>query len=229
MENNPMAQITHEEARRLINFNADQPLDLNTGSILDAHLNECVECKKYASELSQLENHLRKMKHNFYLRPTPLHLHQIMYRSKGMDFGSLNNTMVTRITMLVMTFIVVSIISWQFLSSSLAGPAIPYTAIPIPTPSKHFVTSTNADFILLNCNYVPYKIQQGDTLDGIALQFSVSKEAILDFNGMKEEEIKSSMQIKIPTCNHAPTVTIGISSSTITITPQFEPITLTPG
>jgi hypothetical protein len=66
-------------------------------------------------------------------------------------------------------------------------------------------------------------------MDSIALQFSVSKETIMDFNGMKEEEIKPSMQIRIPTCSRTPTVTSEVLNSTITITPQFEPITLTPG
>ena len=112
-----MSQITHEEARRLINFNADQSLDANTGSILDAHLNGCTECRKYASELDELENLLRKMKHSLDLRPAPLHLDQIMHRSKGISFRFLNNTMVTRITTIVAAFIAVAIVTWQFLSS----------------------------------------------------------------------------------------------------------------
>jgi LysM repeat protein len=80
-----------------------------------------------------------------------------------------------------------------------------------------------------NCDYVSYQIQAGDTWDNIVLQFSVPKEIIMDFNEIKEEEIKPSTQIKIPACNHTPTVTSEGLDSTMTITPQFEPLTPTPG
>jgi LysM repeat protein len=229
MEDNLMSPISHEEARRLINFNADQPLDAKTGFVLDIHLNGCMECRRYASELNELENLLRKMKPGLNLRPAPLHLDQIMHQSKGTAFGFLNNVLVTRITTITAAFITVAIVTWQILSASSASPVIPYTAIPVPTPSTYFITSTNTDIMLLNCDYVPYQTQAGDTMDSIALQFSVSKETIMDFNEMKEEEIKPSMQIRIPTCSRTPTVTSEILNSTITITPQFEPITLTPG
>jgi LysM repeat protein len=227
MENSLMPQITHEEARRLIDFNADQSLDTTTGSILDAHLNGCTECRRYACELNQLENLLRKMKQNFHMRPTPLQLDQIKHRSEGAAF--LDSIMVTRIVPLVAALIAVTIVTWQFLSTNTVSPAIPYTAIPIPTPSTYFVTSTNTNFMLLNCDYVVYQIQAGDTWDNIALQFSVPKETIMEFNGMKEEEIKPATQLKIPACNHTPTVTTEGSDSTVTITPQYEPITPTPG
>jgi len=223
-----MSQITHEEARRLINFNADQSLDANTGSILDAHLNGCAECRRYASELDELENLLRKMNHSLNLRPTPLNLGQIMHRSKDTALGVLNNIMVTRIETTVAAFLIVAIVTWQFLSANVVSPTMPYTAIPIPTPST-YLTSTNANTLFLNCGYLSYQVQAGDTLDGIALRFSVSKEAIMDFNGMKEENINPAMQIRIPACEHTPTVTIDTPNSTVTITPQFESITPTPG
>jgi LysM repeat protein len=76
---------------------------------------------------------------------------------------------------------------------------------------------------------VLYQVQAGDTLDGIALQFSVPKETIMEFNGMKGEIIGPAMQIRIPICDHTPTATINTPTTTITITPQFEPITVTPG
>jgi hypothetical protein len=224
-----MSPISHEEARRLINFNADQSLDAKTGYILEIHLNGCLECRKYAGELDELENLLRKMKPGLNLRPAPLHLDQIMHRSKGSAFGFLNHILVTRITAITVAFFSVAIVTWQFLNVGNASPATLYAIIPIPTPSTYFITSTNTGMMLLNCDYVPYQTQVGDTMNSIALQFSVSKETIMDFNGMKEEEIKPSMQLRIPRCRRIPTKTSEVVNSTITITPQFEPITLTPG
>jgi hypothetical protein len=223
-----MSQITHEEVRRLINIRADLSLDANTGSILDAHLNKCIECKRYASELDDLEILLRKMNRSLNLRPTPLRLDQITHRSRDTAFGFLKNTMVTRIVTIVTAFIAVAIVTWQFFSASVASPTIPYTAIPIPTPSTS-LTSTKSNILFLNCGYLSYQVQEGDTLDDIALRFSIPKETIMDFNEIKEENINPAMQIRIPICDHTPTVTIDTPNSTITITPQFEPITPTPG
>lgn len=228
MDSNLMSQITHREAHRLINFKADQALDANTGSILETHLNGCPECRGYASELDELENLLRKMKHGFDLRPTPLHLDHIQYRSKESTFGFPINVMVTRITTMVVAFIAVAIVGWQFFSASIASPAAPYTAIPIPTPST-YLTATQVNVLFRNCGYLSYQVKTDDTLNGIARQFSVPVKMIMELNGIKDENINPSMQIKIPVCDHTPTVTIDAPNSTITITPQFEPNTPTPG
>ncbi len=221
-----MSQITHDEARRLINLNVDQVLDANTCSILDTHLNKCAECRGYASELDKVENVLRKMKHGWDPRRVPLQLDQIISRSKNTGFGFANNVTITKMAMMVLTIIiVVALGTWQFSIVSAPSPTASYTVIPIPTPST-FLTSTK---VTINCDYVPYQVQAGDTLDSIASQFSVTKEMIMDFNGMQEDQIDPSMQIRIPLCNHTPTVTINTPNTTITISPQFEPITPTPG
>ena len=136
--------------------------------------------------------------------------------------------MVTRITTIVVAFIAVIIVGWQFFSASMASPAAPYTAIPIPTPST-YLTATQVNILFRNCSYLSYRVQAGDTLDGIARQFSVSRKMIMELNGIKDENINPSMEIKIPVCDHTPTVTIDTPNSTITITPQFEPNTPTPG
>ena len=226
MENNPLSQITHEQARRLTNFNIDQALDANTLSILNAHLNGCAECRTYAGELGDVENILRKMKHRWDLRPTPLHLDQIMGRSKNKAFGFANGITIVRTATMVLAVIAVVLGAWQFSMVNVASPTAPSAVIPIPTPST-YLTSANA--MLRNCDYVLYQVQAGDTLDGIASQFSVPKGTIMDFNGVKAEKIYTSMQLRIPICDHTPTATINTPTTTTTITPQFEPITVTPG
>jgi len=128
--------------------------------------------------------------------------------------------------MMILTIIALVIGSWQFSIIGVSSPTATYTAIPIPTPST-YLTSVNE--MLLGCENIEYQVQAGDTLDIIALQFSVTKESIMDFNHMQEENIQPSMQIRIPTCTQTPTITIYPPNTTITITPQFEPITSTPG
>jgi hypothetical protein len=227
MENNPLSQITHEEARRLTNFKIDQPLDANTLSMLNSHLNGCAECRTYASELDEVENILRNMKHRLDLRPTPLHLDQIITsRGKNKVFGFANSMMIVRTATMVLAVIAVVLGAWQFSMVNVASPTAPSAIIPIPTPSIYL---TSANGMPRNCDYVLYQVQAGDTLDGIASQFSVPKETIMEFNGMKGEKIDPAMQIRIPTCDHTPTATVNTPTTTITITPQFNPITVTPG
>jgi hypothetical protein len=226
MENNPLSQITHEQARRLTNFNIDQALDANTLSMLNSHLNGCTECRSYASELGEVEIILRKMKHRWDLRPAPLHLDQITSRNKNKAFRFANTMTIARTATMVLAVIAVVISAWQFSMVNVTSPTAPSAVIPIPTPSTYL---TSANGMLRNCDYVLYQVQAGDTLDGIAAQFSVSKETIMEFNGMKAEKIGPSMQIRIPICDHTPTATINTPTTTITLTPQFEPITITPG
>ena len=226
MENNPLSQITHEQTRRLTNFNVDQALDANTLSMLNAHLNGCAECKSYASELGEVENILRKMKYRWDLRPIPLHLDQIISRSKNKAFGFANSITIARTVVMVLAVITVVIGTWQFSTVNIASPTAASAAIPIPTPSTYL---TSANGMLRNCDYVLYQVQAGNTLEGIALQFSVPKETIMEFNEMKNEKINPSMQIRIPICDHTPTATVNTPITAITITPQFEPITVTPG
>ncbi|MBI5354443.1 MAG: LysM peptidoglycan-binding domain-containing protein [Chloroflexi bacterium] len=221
-----MTQISHEEARSLINFNADQALDADKHSILNAHLNNCTECKSYASELSEVENILHKLNPTLDRHPTPMNLDRILGGSKNAAIGFANSFTVTKMAMMILAVIAVVIGSWQFSIIGVSSPTATYTAIPIPTPST-YLTSVNE--IFLDCEFIEYQVQAGDTLDIIALQFSVTKELIMDFNHMQEENIQPSMHIRIPTCAQTPTITIYPPNTTITITPQFEPITSTPG
>lgn len=221
-----MTKISHEEARSLINFNADQALDAVKYSILNAHLNDCAECRGYASEFYEVESVLRKLSQNLDQRPVPMNLDRILRQSKNTALGLANNFTVTKMAMMVLAVIAVVFGSWQFSTIGISSPTATYTAIPIPTPST-YLTSTKAT--LLDCEYVEYQVQAGDTLDSIASQFSIQKEIIMDFNEMHDEKIQLSLLIQIPLCTHTPTITNYPPNTTITITPQIEPITPTPG
>ena len=221
-----MTQISHEEARSLISFNADQALDADKYSILNAHLNDCAECRSYASELDEVESVLRKLSQKLDQRPAPMNLDRILGQGKNTALGFANSFTVTKMAMMVLAVIAVVFGSWQFSIIGVPSPTATYTAIPIPTPST-YLTSTRAT--LLDCEYVDYQVQAGDTLDSIASQFSIQKEVIMDFNEMQDEKIQLSMLIQIPLCTRTPTITIYPPNTTITITPQFKPITPTPG
>ncbi len=47
--------ITHEQARKLIQLNMDQVLNIQESAILSAHLRSCGECQAYANEIKEVE------------------------------------------------------------------------------------------------------------------------------------------------------------------------------
>lgn len=219
-----MSQITHTEAHWLINFNADQPLDTGTRLILDAHLNDCAACRRYARQLGEVENILQKIKSRWELQPVPLF--STTHQGKKTSLAFSRSPLATRITMMVLTILIMAVtVTWRYSMPSMTFPTTAQMAIPIPTPSTS-LTSTKA--MTLNCVYMSYQVQSGDTWNSIALQFSIPKETIMKLNGIREEKIESGTQIKIPACDHTPTVPSDAPSTIITTSPQFDPITETP-
>ncbi|MBI5944356.1 MAG: LysM peptidoglycan-binding domain-containing protein [Chloroflexi bacterium] len=221
-----MTQISHEDACRLISMSADQVLDSDKNSILMAHLVNCEDCRSYANEVNEVEIVLRKLGQKFSPRHAPLDAAQILSRSKKADPSSAPSFTFAKLGMMVFIVFTAAIVSWQFSTRNTVSPTAIYTAVPIPTPST-YLTSTNS--ILPNCEFTPYQIQEGDTLDSISEQFSVPAETIMDFNQMREEDIQPFRLIRVPLCAQTPTITIYPPNSTITTTPQFKPVTPTPG
>ena len=228
MENKSLTQISHEEARRLIHHKADYLLDHNRLSLLNAHLKGCAECSAHASQLNELENILpRVMQNKWKLHPTPILVGQLMSRIRSGPFGFANYNSVARTAAIVIAVVAFMISAWQFSSiKSAAPPQKLIGVLPIPTPSTQ-LTSTGVT--AQDCGHVQYRVQEDDTLQGIAYKFSVSKETIMAFNNMSTETIAEYMEIKIPLCNFTPSRTDKPPTTTITITPQFELNTSTPG
>jgi hypothetical protein len=223
-----MTQITHEEARRLIQFNLDYALDNIKLSSLDAHLEECKECSTYAAELKELENNLRRaMQRRWNLSPAPLPIYAITSRVQSKAIGFTNNVVVTRMAVITLAILVIMFGTWQFSRTNNAISSQMLTfAIPIPTPSTHLTSTSDK---LQSCDYILYQVQNNDTLESVALQYAASKVDIMQLNNMKTETLDPSMQIRIPLCHSTPTGTINAPTTTITITPQFELHTSTPG
>jgi hypothetical protein len=123
-------------------------------------------------------------------------------------------------------FVMFAYVAWQsVITNNTTLQQAPQGALPlIPTPSTQFTaTTTLAD----DCDEIHYMVREGDTLESITRQFSISKEDILSANDMTEESIHSSMELVIPLCKSTPTSTI--HPPTFTTTPFIGTTIYTPG
>lgn len=216
-------QITHQEARHLIQFRADRTLSTNEKELLNIHLKDCFECRGYVNEIQETETTLRTVlrKHlNVYFLPLQV---------KAIWAESVTNQRVsyltTRSAMIGATLLLFIFAFWQFTTTN-SNSSIPMTVgVPaIPTPSL-ILTSTQNDFA--NCQLIHYNVQQGDTLESLARQFSASEETIRDFNQLQVNVATLPAKLTIPVCRLTPTGTT--HPPLFTDTPSLEPSTYTPG
>ncbi len=220
-----MTELTHEQARRLIHLRADQKLDYANQALLDSHLEQCDPCNAYAKEINEVEGILKRVTNQKWnKRPAPLAVAMLLH-SSGSKLDYPGNLVTTRMVAIAFAILGLIIGTWQFSRTSLSPASQALTlALPIPTPSPS-VTSTSIS--ILDCGAVIYKVQEGDTLDSIALQFAVAKSDIMTFNQMESQIIFIDQEINIPLCKSTPTGTI--DTPTTTITPQLDPMATTPG
>lgn len=217
--------ISHEEARRLLQFRADGMLNPTDETRLNTHLEECKDCRTYAKSLdntvSVLQQTLRKQ---WKAAPLPLQM-EVIY-SKINPKRGMSALLTTRMALMGVAFLLFSVIMWQSMASKgVARQNSPETIPMIPTPSMEH-TATNAS--LNNCQNIKYSIQEGDTLESIARQFSVSADIILTINDLvNSSSLETGQELVIPICETTPTSTT--NPPTITITPFLEPVTTTPG
>ena len=220
-------QISHEEARRLIQFKADGGFDPVNEERLHVHLADCAECRTYRDSVKETETVLRQtLRKQWNVRPLPLQM-DVIY-GKVNSRKSVNAFLTTRKALIGIVSLFFAFFAWQSMTTRSTPPVqnIPGTVPLIPTPSLQYqytATSTLRE----DCSEIRYIVQEGDTLEGIARQFSVSTEAILSANDLKNESISPMQELVIPACGTTPTGTI--YPPTFTITPNFETISTTPG
>lgn len=80
--------------------------------------------------------------------------------------------------------------------------------IPQPTPTNTpppTATLSPADATEAACEKVTYKVQEADTLSGIAAFYGVPMEAIRSYNGLPSETVYSGLTLVIPLCERPPT------------------------
>jgi LysM repeat protein len=94
---------------------------------------------------------------------------------------------------------------------SLPTPQIPYTT-NTPTPQN---TATQSK----ECSKISYTVQQGDSLDGIAANFSVAAASILKENKLSSSNIAPGTSLMIIICQPTEELSTHQPGQTITFTP----------
>lgn len=217
-------QITHEEAHRLIQFDADDALAPSEKNNLVEHLQFCTECQTYAESMGSIEILLRPLlQKNWNKEPLPLSATSLTgKRNREIGQGAF---LATRIAIIGMVFMGFLFTVWQVTVSGEARPAISVASVPpMPTPSVQFVNLTSTTS---NCAGMLYIIKENDTIESIAQRYATSKESILTANNLSPADLEVGMEILIPACTSTPTGTVNAQTSTNT--PSTKPITSTPG
>jgi hypothetical protein len=218
-------QITHEEARKLIQLALDGPLHIDQRNALDSHIAICAACQQYADSITNMESVLRPLlQRQWNQQPIPLSVGMIV--SANHSRSSNQMLLATRVAALSVMFIVFVFSAWQFslskpsAKSSVTQANIPL--IPIPSTSAQLVTTSTHDPL---CDEIIYVVKENDTLSSIATQFAVSKEELSKANDIETEVVRSGARLMIPICQ--PTRTV--DTLTRTFTPVLNTITATPG
>lgn len=214
-------QITHDEARWLIESHSGRALNSEKQRTLTEHLQECEACRLHAEGMNDVENILRDvMQKHWNQAPLPLSVDSINIHAKNINF--LFAWRVSLVSVVMVTFL---FLLWGFKITAFNSPdQLPLGILPVPTPS---VQLTTASAISTKCDSVIYEVQEFDTLYDIADQFFVSREEIMAFNNMRSDQINETMELFIPQCNLTPT---GMPDTpTTTLTPNIQLTIFTPG
>jgi LysM repeat protein len=112
---------------------------------------------------------------------------------------------------------------WQFTQSAGRGsPPSAASIPPVPTPSLY---STTTDAAYEQCTGITYAVQQNDSLQSIAKQFSIPAEQIMTANHLDRNFVHAPMILSIPLCGETPG---SPRTATNTFTPLLDPTTSTP-
>jgi LysM repeat protein len=80
--------------------------------------------------------------------------------------------------------------------------------LPQPTPTaspQPTATLPEAEATLAACETISYTVEANDTLSGIAQNYNVSMQAIMDFTGLPSETVYVGQVLIIPLCERLPT------------------------
>jgi hypothetical protein len=230
-----MFEITHQEAKSLLQESIDQILETDDLSTLEAHLENCVECCNYANNLNDLESGLRRILHAQLDDQRPnLNMQAIITPTMNFTWTSFFNPAYVQgkatisITLLLGYLIIVNFFGRQFPIAVTRTPTMiptPYTstlAINIsPTPP---IQSSLLSMATQGCDTIIYVIQENDTLDKIARHFGVSKNIISTYNNLITDDLYTGGELSIPVCGQTQLQISHTPMNTTTITPLSETI-----
>ena len=225
-----MFEITHQQARLLLQAAADRPLGAEERTALQVHLAHCQACSQHAGGLASLEDRLREaMRARWDLQRPGLDLGAILHPPAvkpawGRFLGQ--GTALGKVAILAALFLGYVLVASLFgLRSPLSGGGTPASAptpnepalafAASPTPPAH-LTSTGLS--TQGCETLVYIVQANDTLESIAMRHGATKEAILAYNvdyaQSASQTVFAGMQLVIPLCRGTPSQT-----ATTTLTP----------
>jgi LysM repeat protein len=76
------------------------------------------------------------------------------------------------------------------------------TPTPLPPPTETLSPDEATD---VACEKVTYTVQDNDTLGGIAANYNVSIQAVMDYNGMTSQTVFAGQVLIVPLCERLPT------------------------
>ncbi len=217
-----MTQTTHAQAQSYLQTAADRTLASEEKTALESHLENCAICRAYQNDLGKLETALERVTHARWDN-VPIHLstEKIAGRQNEPEIFMLQRILLLACAPLLATIVIllaVGMIRWKVLSGEATSlPSATLTARTTPTPSPQ-LTSTNAS--ASDCAQMIYTVQVGDTLDSIARKFSISKEALMEANRLKTEQVNGSEQLVIQLCDPTPSLR-PTTTLTYTVTPPI--------
>jgi hypothetical protein len=208
-----MKTNTHQKFQTLLQFAADQPLAREEQRMLDRHLAECSECRKYAQGLHEIEYGLQRVMEQHWNVPNrPISVAAI--KSRANQTTVQHRTVATFgkfafIPMLALTLFMVMtarMINPQKASSGLyvTLSGTPSMVMIVPRPNA---SASNTLAKMQTCKQVTYMAQQNETLSGIAIKYGVSKEAIASMNGLSTDKFETAQMLLIPICPNTPVET----------------------
>jgi hypothetical protein len=212
--------LTHAQAREMIQFDADSALSADSLRVLKSHLASCNACRRYAESIHAMEIHMRRaMGKRWNLRPAPLAMDAIR-NSKSPQ----HNLVATRFAVITSAILMIVVVTLGIANAAkIDGNPQARLSVPlIPTPS---LRTTNTSPV---CEQIRYQVQPDDTLESIADQFSIPVNDLLDANHIRTGTVTSGTELIIPLCSATPIGTVHPPTFTTTITPLFETLSHTP-
>lgn len=204
-------QISHAEAHKLIQYSMDKSLLQEDESALASHLQTCSECARYNADIKDIGFTLRSaMNKHWNLIPAPLDLDAV----KGKVGFSSRGRLGVQLAVISLMVMLVVFGAWRFVNINVV-PTKTIQISPIPTPSTQM---TNTRAMVQNCDEIIYTVQNGETLESIAVLFSTAPEALIELNNLNSDMVQAGNKIKILTC-FTPSATIRPTTFTVTFSP----------
>jgi LysM repeat protein len=225
-----MPDISHAQARTLIQADADHLISLGQKQNLGRHLARCSECRMYANQIERVETSLRSAYTSRWGRtPLPrLNIHALYAVKPAPNFLPVDflrqaaaPALVTVLVSLTLLFTV-----WRSHMEAPSG-RFPQSATAPDSPVS-FAQQTATKLSLTGCDTLVYTVQEGDTLAGIARRFSMQLEVLMAYNRLTSQSAVTGSELHIPVCPPTPLAGSNTPAHTLTFTPQAETTFRTP-